>query len=199
MSWIEFWITLAAVAVAMPLIYILTARFRRPKKVAALRKKTFLEEALEDDVERPRPAVGYTWDDLQRDLYDSKLTLNEIMEKCGGVLPKKPGKGAAQGPESGPEEPKGRLAELQAWFGKRAQETPVLKVVPPPPQPPPVVTLSGQSVRCPYCAGSGQAYGNIVGLGRTESFFNPMPAPPAQAGSTCSRCKGHGYVIVSGS
>jgi hypothetical protein len=66
-------------------------RFQRKKVVPVEpRKKTFLEEALDADVERPQPLRTYTWAEFQADLHDGTKTFEEIYEKYGGVFPKKP-------------------------------------------------------------------------------------------------------------
>lgn len=102
MSWAEFWITGAVTMAALLLIYVLTAPFRRPKKVEEPKKKTFLEEALEADPDRPRPARAYTWAEFQKDLHDGSMTFEEIYEKYGGIFPKKPEPPAAP-PEGSPD------------------------------------------------------------------------------------------------
>lgn len=76
--------------IALLLIYVLTAPLRVPKKVDPPVKKSFLEEALEADQDPRASEPGYGWSDLQRDLYDGKVTFNEIWDKCGGRLPIKP-------------------------------------------------------------------------------------------------------------
>lgn len=133
MSWTEFWITGASTWTVLLLIYVLTASFRRPKMTEPPRKKTFLEEALEADPERPKPNKTYTWDDLQRDLHDPKLTFEEIHEKCGGIFPEKP-----EAPKDGPgmkSDDPDRIAKLQAWFKERGEERRIQGLVPPPPAP----------------------------------------------------------------
>jgi hypothetical protein len=52
------------------------------------RKKTFLEEALEAEVERPKHF--YSWHEFQKDLHDATMSFEAIYEKYGGVFPQKP-------------------------------------------------------------------------------------------------------------
>lgn len=117
----------------------------KPKKVnqEETLKKTFLEEALEADADRPRPNKAYTWDDFQKDLHDGSMTFNEIYEKYGGVFPKKPeapkeGETKAEKKEEGPgarSDDPDRMAQLTAWFQERGKEVPLKGLVRPPPAP----------------------------------------------------------------
>lgn len=52
------------------------------------RKKTFLEEALEAEAERPKHS--YSWREFQTDLHNATMSFEEIYEKYGGVFPQKP-------------------------------------------------------------------------------------------------------------
>jgi hypothetical protein len=74
------------------LLYCLLTSIRGPKKAEPqpVRKKSFLDEALEADEERRASVPHYAWNDLQRDLHDGKVTFDEIWERCGGRLPRKP-------------------------------------------------------------------------------------------------------------
>jgi hypothetical protein len=187
----------------MLLIYVLTARFRRPPKIKNPVDKLVEDALKEDDGAAPPTVSGYTWNDLQRDLHDPKLTFAEILDRCGGRLPQRPVEAPAEdkAPEQeGTKEDKDRLAQLQAWFSKRTEETPVLKVVKPPPQPPPVVTLRGQPLRCPYCEGFGRKWPHRGGMGFTTSSNpgHPQVSPSEGVGAKCERCDGHGYVVISG-
>lgn len=72
-------------------IWIICLTWRRPRVSKAQvdpEQKKFLEAALDDepvkDARNP-----YTWDALQRDLYDKKVTFEEIWEKAGG-FPERP-------------------------------------------------------------------------------------------------------------
>lgn len=102
----QFIITTVVVCGAMLLLYILTEPFRRPKKVEDApppAPKTFIEEildaSLKGDAPSKQPVNSYAWDDLQRDLHDGAMSFDEIWEKCGGRLPRKPEK---REPSSGP-------------------------------------------------------------------------------------------------
>lgn len=61
---------------------------RKKAVPAEPRKKTFLEEALEAEVERPKHA--YSWREFQKDLHDATMSFEAIYEKYGGVFPQKP-------------------------------------------------------------------------------------------------------------
>lgn len=78
----------------LSITYKLTAPFRRPYLIPPP-KKTVLGEALEED---PTPKVvgPYTWEEFQRDIHDGGMTVLEILEKCGGVMPKKPSERKAE-------------------------------------------------------------------------------------------------------
>lgn len=167
---------------------------KRKKKDEA---KKFLEAALDDD---PATSSGkaYTWEELQSDLHDGKLTFNEIWEKSGGIFPERPKEPAPSAPEAiQAPEMRARAAWLQAWFKTRAAEMGTVKVVPPPPPPPVVISLKGQAVRCSKCNGSGKA---TTGGGLyTAPIRLGVVLPPVQnpIGERCRSCNGTGYVIIT--
>ncbi len=152
------WPPIATVAVIL-LIVIVTAlqvkRFARTKAPAPEKSPgiQFLEDALADEpVRKPNP--NYTYQQFKEDLYNQKLTFDEIYEKCGGVLPQKPppppppilpmsiheiqGQNAGDGSQ-GSEGPDGRcpdrMTQLQQWFKQRTETVAPRKLVPPPPAP----------------------------------------------------------------
>lgn len=160
----------------------------------------------------------YSYDDLVRDL-DTNVPIDEILERCGGVFPDPPAKGAvlprsflegspsstafpddpegtAVMAETTKKEPEGRDAERQAWFKDMLQTTPEVKVVPPPPLGTPIVSMGGWPILC-HCKRS------PGGLGMpTVSFTRVVPFGsmhlPRPVGTTCESCGGRGFVIMAG-
>jgi hypothetical protein len=135
---------LVGIVVAVTLAKIVVFFQDRKIKQEEPQKKTFLEEALEADPDRPKPLKAYTWDDFQKDLHDGSMTFNEIYEKYGGVFPKKPeapkeGETKAQekkeaGPGAKSDDPD-RMAQLQSWFKDRGEDRRIQGLVRPPPAP----------------------------------------------------------------
>lgn len=172
---------------------------RKPEK-----KKASIEWAVDEAMKEDEPSAkpgSYTWDDLQKDLHDPKLTFQEILDKCGGVLPERPEDVKSETPAEKTPESTDRMKELQEWFSGRAAVAPAFKIVVPPPEARPVVVITGQPVKCPYCGGTGQkgrpgAMGGFhtAGLG----IIDPPNAVRGIGSGKCDRCDGHGYVIVSG-
>ena len=101
--------------------------------------------APESKVEKPS-AQSYGKDDLRRDLLDGTLAIEEILAKCTALTPE-------EIEEVAKEVGTDRRAERLAWYATMLRRAPLLKVVKPPPQPPPVVTVTGQTLKCPYCGG----------------------------------------------
>ena len=189
------WIAVGVMAI--PVVLEVVGGIRAKKRKKNEEAKNFLEAALDDDPATPS-GKPYTWEELQRDLHDGKLTFNEIWEKAGGIFPERPKEPVPSAAESvQAPEMSARAAQLQAWFNTRAAETGTLKIVPPPFSPPVVINLKGQTARCTQCNGSGKVIpggGLYTTPNRLGMVLPPVPAP---IGERCRACNGTGYVIIT--
>jgi len=179
------------------IIYRELSRRTKPKTFKDADEKRFLEEALDDDPVRVSQG-RYTWEELQRDLHDGKLTFDEIWEKAGGVFPERPKEAERQAEASleGPDR-NSRAAWLQAWFQVRSAEQGLLKVVPPPPPAPVTVNMKGQTVKCSACSGSGRH--SVEGIRFPTSWGQgwTQHAPPPRPDGLCASCGGKGFVVIT--
>lgn len=136
----------AAFLVGLAAVFI-SALLKKPKK-------------SKDGVPKPiKEKKPYTYAEYKQDLYDGRLTLDEIMEKCGGAPPKPP-------PKEPP--PPAALQSRMDWFENASKGKKIRVVQPPVPQlvmkvyPVPCdcdsVMYPRSSVACKKCRGTGTVY-----------------------------------------
>lgn len=82
---------IACMAIAVAIFQICRGIWKKSREHAPKDPEVqFLEDAFEEEKERQPTVPNYGWRDLQTDLHDGKVTFNEIWEKCGGRIPRKP-------------------------------------------------------------------------------------------------------------
>lgn len=116
----------------------------------------------------------YTRTQLLKDLENPMLTLEEILERCGGEIPKEE---SAEAPPNKNDRSKERLQ----WFQNVCETVKTLKVVPPPPPPQPVAKIDFFVVPCGWCTNSNM---RSTLYGSTGKY-------------RCDRCKDTGMIRIA--
>lgn len=128
---------------------------------------------------------AYTWDCYMADI-DAGFTVDEILEKSGGKIPRRPEKYKGPVPSK---EFEGRLQARLAWYNEVARTAPILKVVPPPSPGKPVVAIPAFMVPCPVCSKiTYRTPGESLNYGYSDTSVRNSP--------TCKTCKGRGMIPV---
>jgi hypothetical protein len=132
---------------------------------------------------------AYTYKQMMQDLSDKRLSIDEILERCQGKLPKELTDAIdAEKPSVAP--PLNRGLERLEWFTKVAQGVPNYKVVPPPPQPPPVVAVKGWVTLCSCRRGMGSPSITEPTYGQRRGYLI--------GGVRCQACLDRGFVFITG-
>lgn len=132
---------------------------------------------------------AYTYKQMMQDLSDKRLSIDEILDRCQGQLPKELTDAIdAEKPSAAP--PLNRGLERLEWFTKIARGVPNYKVVPPPPQPPPVVTVKGWVTLCSCRRGGGSPYITEPYQGQRRGY--------SIGDVRCQACRDRGFVIITG-
>jgi hypothetical protein len=171
----------------LSLILLIRAFNRKPAKIPLKTPDAVAQSLAEPDPDKELKGKPYTYEDYIRDIRDGNVELEEILRRCGGVIPEKP--------KDAPEvKYTDRMDERMRWFEKMAKENPGLKMTKPP-VPIPVLLVKGQVVRCKCCChGSG-------GIHTTGFIDHPQPAPGrlycSNCRGKCRSCGGTGYMIIT--
>lgn len=138
---------------------------------------------------------AYSYGQMMQDLSDKRLSIDEILDRCNGQLPKEladaiAGKMCETSP---PPTSQSRETSRLSWFEMLAKGVPNYKVVHPPSQGPPAVTVKGWVVLC-FCRRGG---------GSISTMIQPMYGPPPRysPGVRCHACQEHrdNRKIITGS
>lgn len=152
---------------------------------AAVAQSLAVTQSLaEPDPDKEPKGKPYTHEDYVRDIRDGNIQVEEILRRCGGIIPVKP----KDAPET---KYSARLDERMRWAEKMAKENPGLKMTKPP-VPIPVLLVKGQMVRCKCpCHGPGGIHsGGMYGQPAVNDYRS-------RCLGKCSSCGGTGYVIVT--
>jgi hypothetical protein len=175
------------ILVGLSLILIIRGRDRRKSAKPSLETQAAVAQSLaEPDPDKEPKGKPYTYEDYVRDIRDGNVQIEEILKRCGGVIPVKP-KDAPEIKHSA------RLDERMRWAEKMAKENPGLKMTKPP-VPIPVLLVKGQVVRCKCCC---HGHGGIY----TTGYIDQQPVRDSLYCSNCHgqcrSCRGTGYVIIT--
>lgn len=197
-----YWI-LSGLILFLATLVMISMCINRPSKKKRPPKENQMAKAVAESLAEPVPGEAqgklYSYDDYIRDIISGDVPLSEILERCGGIIPRKP-KDSPEIVSAKPQDPgyTDRLNERMKWFEELARKQPKLKMTAPP-VPTPVLLVKGQMVRCTCsCHGHGADYKSLpVSYGFGSGFGGRIQPPGSACYPKCHACKGTGFVIIT--
>lgn len=179
-------VVLAAGLAVFALILCLVVLFGRRRAAPAEPPKP-APPAVPPPKPAPPPAEAkapYTYKDFMREILDDRVSISDILDRCGGSVPVDP---AGTPPIAPAGIDRDRLAARLEWFRLMMAKNPAVPLVPPPPPPAPVFAFKGQIVPCD-CRKSAEGGYPMRQYG----------SGPIRHGEKCRACGGTGFVVIHG-
>lgn len=161
------------------------------------------------------PNSKYSYHDFLRDIKDPDVSIDSIIDRCGGEIPKDWKQNVKPAPvpaDHGPEKSQSpfqtqapidippSLDRLQRWFTKLAQSTQTRPVVAPPAAPAapaPVVSVPGFTVPCKWCLSERMARRpSSDGSMKGDHFATKNPYSVDLGTVHCNICQNRGFVTI---
>jgi len=151
----------------------------------------------------------YRYEDFLEDLKNPAVPIDQVIEKCGGKIPREWEERISPAPEKAVPGPlpaapvdEDRAQARKDWFNKLADSTPVIPVVPAPIPPRPVPTIKGWIIHCKWCTdvGAGQSGRRVEMTPGYHYGQYGVPGVHVQKRymNTCQYCGGKGMVMITG-